>query len=213
MHHFRKTGLILGAVLFANSSFGAVSPSSVQVTVYAVAVSQYQDCSNPTIVGNYPEGQIFDFKQNPAIFNGTVPQGTYPCVILQMSDVITFIPAESDGVSCVSGTTYSASVCRPSNSGQYTPMTISLNNAITYGTTTACTGNDVVTTFISTLSTGVDGLAFLQPDEDNIGNGLTLGSPFIVSGTSAGTFVVDFDNQIASNGGNCTLNRPSMTFR
>ena len=63
------------------------------------------DCSNPVIV--YDSGNTLanisyvDLSSNPNLFSeASVANGTYNCVIWEVSDHVKFKPATSDGSSC-----------------------------------------------------------------------------------------------------------------
>src|SRR4051812_25654829 len=68
-------------------------PTSVKVTIYSVAVSKNTDCSEAVVVSKYASGQEFDFELSPTLMTGTLADGSYPCVILQMSDKLKLTPA------------------------------------------------------------------------------------------------------------------------
>ncbi len=211
-------------LLFVLGSFNlmaAVNPSSVKLTIYGVALSTNADCSNATVLSYSPSGTTYDFMQNPAIISGNVSSGTYPCVILYMSNVITHIPATSDGVSCVAGTSYSGSICNLGNACQFTTASPNASNVLVYGglgTPTSTSGTDSthidkMLLFLSTSSTGSGSTAFQQPTSANWTYGIKLGAPFVMSSSGGGTFVVNFNNQVISGGGTCNLNAPSFSFR
>lgn len=198
----------------------AIDPSSVKISIYAVAVSTSADCSNPTVVIDNGSTPVeVNFTSTPSLGAATVTAGTYPCVILKMSDVIKFTPAASSG-SCNSTVEYTIDVCR-SGAGTYTPFNISGTSA-TYGTAgTACTGTSgspidtQVPLFLSTQSTntGGGGSAFDRPATAGT-NGFNLSGAFTVSSSgSSGTFVVNFNGKIDGSGGSCDLNPPVFGFR
>lgn len=208
------------SLLLGVSAHAVVSPSEVLISVYAISVSTSADCSNPTVVLNNGSTPVeYNFTSGPKLGAAAVTAGTYPCIIMKMSDVIKFRPATTEGT-CTAGTQYTIDVCR-AGSGTYTPMTISGSSA-TYGTAaTACTGSDgtpvdtQVPLFLSTQSTnsgGGGGSAFDRPAVAGT-NGFTLNGAFVVTGTGSGTFVVNFNNKVDGSGGSCGLNPPVFGFR
>lgn len=231
----RSSIFVLGLSLASTPAFAAdtgLSPSSVKVTVYSVAVSTNADCSSAKVVASYASGKEFDFMATPApsLFTGTLANGSYACVILQMSDQVKFTPSTtSTSGHCVSGTSVTTPVCNSANSQKYQPMTVNSDNTVTFGalqTCTAATGNagETVALFLSTSSTGTTGVLapFVQPATANASNcsgsvatgcGIKLSSAFTVNGTASGTFVVNFTGQIQDQGGVCGLNAPTFTFR
>ena len=219
--------LVLSWVLGASTSAfaGTVSPSSVLIKLYAILASTSTSCANPVVVVNYgTDGKTFDFMKTPDLGGGKLPDGTYPCVILKMSDVITIVPAGTTGL-CTAGQSYTLDVCRSGGGGgTYTPVTISGTTA-TYGTVgTACTGTYAspsdnqpglfLTTTGTTVSGGGSGQSFDSPAGD-VRNGFKLNGALVVSGSGGGQFVVDFTNKIngASGSGGCDLDPPTFSFR
>jgi hypothetical protein len=116
-------------------------------------------------------------------------------------------------------------------------MTVNADNTVTFGTSTTCgVGVDIVPLFLSTAATQVstagnttgatDLKAFLQPVDANAadcvggvasGCGVNISNPFTVSGTTIGTFVVNFDNQVDEQMKNgvqqCSVEAPIFDFR
>lgn len=222
-----KNLICLAISLFSAAAFAqgtsAVTPTTVKITVYSMSASLETDCSNALVVKNYgTAGKEFDFAKVPSLGGANVPSGTYKCVILQMSDVIKFVPATTEGV-CAAGTEYTIDVCRAGN-GNYTTYTQSgVGTTLTYGSSTGCTGtssvpaNDRVLLFLSTASTnsagGGGGEAFVRPVSGAFNNGFTLTSPWIVGDSGSGTFIVNFTNKIVGTGSDCDLNPPIFGFR
>ena len=209
--------LMLGLACVPAGANAAVDPSSVKLTIYKIAVSASTDCSNPTVIANYPNGVEFDFAsaRKPRLANGYLAPGTYPCVMMQMSDVIKFTPAQSTG-SCTAGVEYTRDVCRAS-SGTYQPVNTNANGTISFGSSTACTGtqatptNDRPMLFLSTASNSTSGNTFLQPTSAS--NGIQLNGAFVVTASSVGTFVVDFRGKIDGSNSDCDCNAPVFGLR
>jgi hypothetical protein len=92
-----------------NTYYG--SPTSLKITMYAVWVGTNADCTGLVSVADYgTTGQVFDIFDNPVLFQGNPPDGTYNCMVLKISDTMTFIPAQSGGTYCVAGTPYTFNV-------------------------------------------------------------------------------------------------------
>ena len=208
------------AAFFAAGPASAnVDPSSVQIKILAMALSPNVDCSNPLLISSFPSGKTVEFMSSspPNLGGGFIPTGAYPCVVLQMSDVITFTPATSEG-SCTAGVPVTRDVCRPPRF--YTAFTVS-GTTITYGANTGCNGaqnapvEDDVPLFLSTASTtsgnGAGSVAFQQPTTS--ATGVNLNGAFVVGGSSAGTFVVDFHGRVDGSGATCDLKAPTFSFR
>lgn len=211
---------LMAFMMVSTQALAASSPASVFITIYAIGISTAADCSNPTIVSNYgTSGKRFDFAKAPFLGGAQISDGTYNCVILQMSDQITFTTSVADG-SCAAGSTYTIDVCRTDNSCNYIPLTISGTTG-TYGSSTAGTGTgtsvsaDKVTLFLSTQSTGngQSGGSFLQPTTNGSTNGFNIANPFVVSGSKSGIFVANFTNKMNGTGASCDVSPPVFGFR
>jgi hypothetical protein len=172
----------------------AVTPNSVLIKLYALAVSTDEFCSDPITIFSNDEPTLVDLADNPTFGSGEVPDGTYPCVILEIADTFTYTPEATDGA-CVEGEESSKGVCDES-------PTLLLD-----GTTPTCTdGEDRVAVYMSTANTNetpedwdaagcdnddVDCNGFVPPTAEVLTRGGALGSALVVDGDHTGTFVVD----------------------
>lgn len=199
-------------LMIMSQAWSATSTSELLIKVYQVAVSASTDCSNPLVIFSSSAGTEVNFLSNPILGGGNIPDGTYPCVMINMSDVIKYRPTANDGTRCVAGTQYFSDVCR-SDSSESTDL---FNGSTT--TTVACTGTNPptadsvgpnqVTLYMFTTSPNT-GSCF----RTGAANGATLQSPFVVSGSSSGTFVVDVTNKVMDNGSYCEMDQPTFSFR
>jgi len=207
-------GFIVGLLCLSKSSFALVDPASLVMNVYTAWISPSQDCSSPLLVfdsGGAPKP--FDMLKAPTLGGGNPPDGTYPCLILKMSSVVTVVPATTEG-SCIAGQAFSHSICRADNGGVTTPIV-----AGNFVTDKACVGagtddpptDNKVFLYLSTGSTLVKGSAFQRPTIPT--NGIMLGAPFVVNGASAGTFVVSGAGAVNGSGARCKMNTPTFSFR
>ena len=177
------------------------APSSITIRMYALWISQQADCSAPALVQTYGEGgQDKDFVESPVLFSGTPADGTYPCVILKMSDVLRMKPATSFGT-CVAGTEYSGDIYRD---GESDWKDVDLNPIVGHGTDEAPV-DDHVTVFLArdtaaVLARGVSTNQLVQ-----------LGSDLIVPGQS--TFYLDAHEAVQTDGTNCGLEPPYVSFQ
>ncbi len=192
-----------------------LDPDSVQLKIYKIAVSESADCSDLIEVFSDDAADYSDFSGNPTLGNGTIPDGTYNCVAIEMSDQVVFTPAtSSDSLNCVAGEENTIDVCRPDNNG--TTLLID-------GTESDCTdGDDRVALYLSTDSITLpkepgaegdnEGNNFAPPADGELANGFFLDGAFEVSGTSAGTFVVDFTGRVGEEDGECGMQPPNWGF-
>jgi hypothetical protein len=209
----------------------ALSASSIKLKVYKMAVSTSALCTNLiTVLDNGSTPTEVDFLQNPNLGSGTLADGTYPCIVIEFSDVIKFTPSTtSTSGNCVATTEYSLDVCRGDNGGG--------SSVLIDGTTTTCTGTsgtsttygtagaDRVAMYISTASTGTNTNAFAAPTSiGDTAKGLPLTSALTVSGTTSGKFVanpagqvcdgnaIGCENATVTGGTRCEMGPPAFSF-
>jgi hypothetical protein len=196
--------------------------SAVNVTVYKVAISTNGDCSSPITVFSSAAGEVKDFATSPTLGSGSVPKGTYNCIMIEMNDILSVIPATSHGT-CVAGTAIDTDVCENG--------IVSTNID---GTTTACarssTTADRATLYLSTdsLWTSEDeGLRTCRQDHSddpnyctnwnaptatNMNRGFKLAAALVVSADKTSNFIIDTVGKVQSDGAQCGLEAPLFTF-
>lgn len=230
MKYFLKGFMIvncLGGLTIANAANLGLSASSIKLKVYKMAVSASPLCTDLiTVLDNGNTPTEVDFLQNPSLGSGTLGNGTYPCIVIEFSDLVKFTPsANSDGGNCLTSTEYTLDVCRAGGdtstliNGTSTTCTGTSGNNTTYGTP----GDDRVAMYISTTTTG-GADAFNRPTSigDNA-HGLNLGAALTISGTSSGKFVVNPAGQVCDNaaatceggaggGTKCEMGAPAFSF-
>lgn len=186
-----------------------LSPETFDVKVYGFSVSPNADCSDPITVLDEPDPPLTDMMENPTIWEGEVPDGSYPCVIMEISDNLHMAPAEdSDDGICIKGEVSVRDVCHGNDDNGFQRID---------GTTGACTDEEQrVALFISTWATSepTDGTnPFWAPTEDDdVLHGLHLDGELVVEGDTVGTFVVDATGQVQSSSDECELLPPTFAF-
>lgn len=195
----------------------AVSPSSVLITIYKAWISASDTCSNPIEVFSNDSGKTFDMTSSPTITTTSVPEGTYPCVIAQISDQIRYTPSASEG-SCASGTEYTRDICREDEGSPRQSIDPD-------GNITTCTGTETnhienrLTVYISTLSTNDPASdsggenEFFPPTTSDPSRGIKLSNALVVNSDKTGIFYTDFSNKITGAESECDLNPPIFGFR
>ena len=204
----KKITLLLGITLISSNVFCGVNASSLKVKVYGVAVSLTADCASPIVLFDNTSPTEVDFVSAPTLGGGDIADGTYPCVMINMSDLIKYTPASTTG-SCTAATEYSGYVCNNTESTE-------LRSGTAFGTNAACTsGEDQVTLYLQTGTTRTNGgNAFRKPTTTtDTTYGFQLASAFTVSGTSSGTFVVDTTGKVNGTSGTCGMDAPLFSFR
>lgn len=192
--------LLLSFALNIHASDLNIDPSFLKIKVYKFAVSTSPFCTNPVTVIENDSPTYTDVLSNPDFGDGTITDGTYPCVIIEFSDTIKYAPnANSTSGNCTNGTEYTLDVCNASGGGTF---------KLVNGTTGTCaSGEQRVAMYLSTTSTSTGGgaNAFLPPVTTSDGTkGFNLGSALEVSGTSIAKFVVNGTDKICdTNDGSC----------
>lgn len=193
--------------LFATSG---LDPATLNIKLYKFAVSTSNLCTDLTTVIDNSNPDYENFYDSDGIDFGSssIDDGTYPCVALQVSDTLTFKPAEtSDNNHCAASTTYSLDVCRSGSS----------TDDMDSGDSVACDSSEnVITIYLSTASTGAgtgDSNPLKAPTSSQDGtNGINLGSALVKSGETTSLFIVNGDGAIEENGTDCDHQPPTFTF-
>jgi hypothetical protein len=206
----------LGILSVPYQAFAVGSPAYAYLRVYAAAVSTSEFCTNPIVLFDSPAPREVNMFESPTIGGGTIPDGTYRCMIMKISDTIRFRPAADDGTACLASQEYNLDVCRAGTTGV---NPISGGTISCTGATLNAVGSDTVFVFLSTTSTNTVGSgtnAFTPPTSTNTGTqGMNLANPFVVSGSSAGQFVMDLTDKVdgTTSAPSCDLLPPIFKFR
>jgi hypothetical protein len=190
----------------------ALDASSLKLQVYSVMLSTSPLCTSPVTVFSSPTATEVDFLSNPTLGSGNPADGTYNCVVIEMSDLIKFKPSATSG-SCTAGTEYVADVCRTDNGG-----TTRAPDAT--GAPTSCTGTDAaphadtVYLYLTTnASAGSGGQTFTQPTSVSSTSGLNLTAPLTIAGNAKSKFVVNATGKVSGADVTCGMNPPVFGFK
>ncbi len=213
---------LLLALLASPSVKAASDPENLFTKVYKMYVSENADCSDPVLVMDAEtvlgEALIpMDMLLGPTLGSGEIADGTYECIVLKMSDQMSFTASATDGA-CTAGETYDLDVCMDYGVESEAAFT---TNPVT-GVETQCADaegtDDTIYVYVSTNSTGEGGGESsnpLQPptSEGDAAHGIMLTSPLVVDGDAEVTFVIDGTGKVESNFGNCDMQPPTFGFR
>lgn len=210
----KKIVLAVVVAAFASSpAFAAGTPRSVFMKIYSLWLSPNADCSSAINVFDSSAAMEFDMVSGPTIGGGNPPDGTYQCLIMKISDQVRFVVNAAEG-SCTAGYTGTLDLCRTAGgASQTTPF-----DGTNFLTNTTCTTgvDNTIYLYISTgasCTTGCGG-AFKRPATAGTATeGINLGNAFVVSGSTAGTFVADFTGKVDGSGATCDVQAPRFTFR
>lgn len=176
-------------------------PASLSIGVYALYISPNADCSALVLVQDYgTTAEVKDFVGSPVLFTGSPDAGSYPCVAIEMSDVITVVPDSSFG-DCVAGVSYPGDIYRD---GETDWKDVDLNPIIGTGSDSFPQDNQVVIFMTrdtsAALARGISGNQLIQ-----------LGGDLVVPGQS--TFYWNGQGSVVSEGGQCGVNPGRPEFR
>lgn len=234
MKNILKTFMILNClsilpVAHAVDNAGDIGLSArvLSLKVYKMAVSTSALCTDLiTVLDNGNSPVSYDFLANPSLGDGVLANGTYNCVVIEFSDVLSFTPSTtSTSGSCDASTPRNLDICRSDNAG---------SSKLIDGSTTTCTGTNGVNTSVygtagadrvaMYLSTGVTvggNDAFNPPLALGVNtHGFNLVSPLVITGTSSGKFVVNPTGKVCDSehstcgglGGTCGMDPPVFSF-
>lgn len=198
-----KKLLVLG-VLFSSVALATpagdlnLTPTSLKLKVYKMAVSTSGLCTNlTTIIDNGSTPTEVDFMQDPQLGSGSIGDGTYPCIVIEIADAVKFIPPNSSSGACVSSVEETLDVCRTqdyNSDGDTTDAGETSTSVLIDGTTATCGApgtSDRVAMYISTFATGGGDVFNAPTSNGDATHGLNLAAALTVSGTAAGKFVVN----------------------
>ena len=188
--------IILLALILSNSIVHAtpagdlnLTPTALNLKIYKFAVSTSALCTDLiTVVDNGSTPTEIDFTREPNLGSGSLSDGTYPCVVIEMSDQVNFTPPNSASGACLSSQPETLDVCHNGSTSR-----------LVNGNTTNCSaGDDRVAMYLSTYSGSPNASdAFNAPiTNGDTDRGITLGAALTVSGAITGKFVVNPSGQV-----------------
>ncbi len=170
-----------------------VDPSLFKMGFYRLYLSSATDCSAPALLHDYGVRTDFDLVTGPTLFTVTgAPAGTYPCLIMRVSDILEFVPVADYGP-CVAGTTYMTDIYR---TGETDWVDVDGNSIIGTGSD-ASPMDDKVDVFFSTDPAAVEGRGY-SPNQVGV-----LGAAAVIPGTS--TFYFNGSGGVTDEGGTCRM--------
>ncbi|MEO8478192.1 MAG: hypothetical protein ABI542_01060 [Gemmatimonadota bacterium] len=193
-----------GSVTASSLSQLNVDPSVFSVAFFEIRLSSNTDCSGPYVsVLTASPARRLDMKTNPEIVRvAGLPDGTYPCLAMRISDLLQFVPATTEGV-CIGGTSYTHDTYRVGNESVAFK---DINGApITAHGTDAAPAEDPVWAFASTNPSAVEARGYSQNQI------ITLSASLHVPGST--TFYWDATNALQSTGSECDIVAGNVGFR
>lgn len=202
-------GMMIVSSTLANAANSGIDPQYLKIKIYKFAVSTSEYCTNPQVILSNANPVYEDLLSSPMFGTGSISNGTYKCVMIEMSDNIKFASNEnSDAGGCIAGQENTLDLCR----GGESTKTIA-------GQTVGCqVGEDRVTLYLSVATVpSEDGYSsWFPPIVSELRYGIQLNGALIINGSSSGTFVIDGRGKVSDitgNGGTCELDAPVFSFR
>lgn len=178
------------------------TPASMSVTMYKLYISPNADCSAAVEAQTYgASGAVKDFTASPTLFQADVAPGSYPCVAINMSDVIGFT-SDTDSLSCQTGTPYTIDVFTPES--QETWLDINGDTLVATGTDST-PGNDRPWIFFATDTAAVMAAGYSHGQVIPLTNALVAPSTV--------TFVWDATDAVTDEGGRCRMEPGVPSFQ
>jgi hypothetical protein len=177
-------------------------PATMSVTMYKLYLSSNADCTGAISVQDYgSNGQVKDFTASPTLFSAEVAPGTYPCVAINLSDVIGFT-SDTTALSCQTGVQYWMDIYRPDQNDTWLdPNQV----AIPVSGTDSLPSNDRPWIYFATDTVAAYAAGFSHGQVIPLTNALTV--PATV------TFVWDATNAVGDDGnGHCGMNPGKPSF-
>lgn len=182
--------------------------SAVKIKVYGMWVSTSHTCENPIKVFENASPNEVNLVSNPQLGGGDIPDGTYPCVMIKIGDRIQLEHSATGAcegysiqpIDLLTPDVYSLLAQEQSArfQGMFTNSTQIRGDGIVNDILVeesaefqGTAGEDQVFLFLSTGSTSTGKAIYHRPRQLNDSVfGEKLSSPFVVSGSTAGTLTV-----------------------
>lgn len=197
-----RSAVSRGKLRLASSCDGCSgSPETMILKIYAVYLSTHEDCSSPILVvdnGSTPVAN--DLSNNPVLIQASPPDGDYPCMILKISDNLTFRPdAEASAAFpaiCPSNSDAVFDIYRTDSGDSWKDLD---GNVIAPSGTISSPGDDTVFVFASTnVSALLTGPFAPDPNQTQ-----ELTGSLTVPGQA--TFYVDFSGGVKGDDDRCSI--------
>lgn len=206
--------LLVGVMAMSGVASAVTNATAASVRVYKVFLSTDPLCVAPFQTIDLGSAGVAVDMVAGGSFGAvtTVAVGTYKCVIMQMSDQVTFTPLATDGA-CTAGTSATIDVCADHGGGFPTTQ-----NPETGAISTCTASTDTIFTYISTLATTTTGsqtnnpllppTAALPAD-----TGFKLNNDVVFSAAGTGVFTFNTVGKVDGvTNGTCDLLPPDFGF-
>jgi hypothetical protein len=202
--------ITVGALL-GGQAVAHINGKTMKAKLYKVAFSTSPRCTNPVTVYENDNADYLDFLQNPVFGQRVVPDGTYSCVIVEISNIIRVIP-EKNSATCLASKEVIQNVCL-NNQPRLAVRSLE-------GHLSPCDeAEGRVAIYLSTASLKTDPLSpeaepFLPPilDAGDPGHGIKLPHPIVVKGRATGTLTLSAEGRVNDDEKVCRIETPAIRF-
>jgi hypothetical protein len=196
----------LSSVMSAVPARANTDPSSLQLTVYEMRVSENADCSSPVTVFKDDAALPVDFAANASFGAGTIPNKTYHCMMSHISDQMTVVPLATVAPDCTAGQTYVQDIFNDN----LIDVSIDPGGTTVTGTPSA---DEKPWIYFSDAPSASAANGCYQATLSGNGGPCVL-TAVNLSGDATMSLVFDFDNKIGSANASCGANSaPSLSVR
>jgi hypothetical protein len=185
-----------------------IDPGFVKMKLYKAGYSTSTDCSDMTVISVSETPEEKDWMQGPTLGSGTLANGTYKCVAMEISSMIKFSSSEgSDNGYCTKDKQINMDVCRDG-----------ATSTLLDGSETSCQSQTAnrITVYMSTG--GSQGEACGEGCGFKPGDPTYLVSSLVVDGAQTGTFKMNALGMVGEydtgeqGTTECAMDEPSWSF-
>jgi hypothetical protein len=208
----KKLLVFLSLISFANMAHAGVNPSSLMIKILEVRFSPNTDCSNTIRIFQTANPTPVDFVNDPSLGTGVIPHGTYHCVAIHLSDIVTITPAADDGVSCHAGVPFTMDIFNTPSQGD---VSIAPDGTVIdgHGNPVSPQIEDDPWVYFSDSPSASTANNCWQPTKSSVSGPCPL-TALPITGDATRSFVWNFDGDVVDRGnGHCQVDPPTMSIR
>jgi hypothetical protein len=190
--------LLLGGAMNGQAT---TSPSSLIVKVFEMRVSKNSDCTAAITVFKTASPTAVDLISQPVLGSGSIPDGTYHCLMFHVDDLVTLVPMATTGV-CTGGVPVTLDMF----SDPVNDVSISPDGMVIHATPG---GEDDPWVYFSDSNQALAVNNCFEPNTSGCAcSGPCPLTPLTISSDQTHNLVLDLVNRVDGSGSSCTLLLP-----